>query len=217
LDLNSTQRSVTLAKRKNFSPEQHAEDPLARLLRLVVSLALDRGFSVQDVEFMLRLAATKIGADRQVNTGRRLNISGIAAATGLSRSDVANLCVASKRNARWKQKPIDRIVSGWQSDRRYFADNNRPLDLPIYGRAPSFQSLVAKYATGFPARAVLDELLARGDVTVLPQQYLRISNRRKEPSNDLPQIEDLIDLLRNNEAAGQSAPPRPKRTNLKRS
>ena len=215
LKVNSQNLVDFVTKGSELNRDRDVELALTHLLDQLIPLSLDRGFSVQDIELMVRLAATKGMARKQIASGRRLNISGIAASTGLSRADVAALCVPTKVK-RWKQKPVDQILSAWLSDRKYSRDNSRPLELRIYGRSPSFQSLVDTYGAGLPVRAILDELVSRGDVTLSTNQSLKISSRKREPSSFLNIEGSLKNPLATEKLDAPTPSLPPKRKNLKR-
>ena len=212
----STMVTVPVTKITTQHWDHDAERVWTRVLDQLVPLSLDCGLSIQDIEFMVRLAAAKASARRQIQAGRRLNVSGIAATTGLSRSEVAALCKPSIAKSR-KQKPVDKILNAWQSDKRYWRQNGKPLDLRIYGRFPSFQSLVATYGSGIPVRAILDELLSSGDVALLSNQTLKVSNRKRETLSDLLREGSGVENLDGNqESTAIGTLPAVRRRNLKR-
>ncbi len=92
----------------------------------------------------------------------RLNRSRVAVITGLNRAEVKRL-LAQDRRATVRGKSRDsraaRVVSGWESDRRYLNQSGRPKTLPISGYKISFATLVREYGGDVPHRAVLDELI----------------------------------------------------------
>ena len=58
-----------------------------------------------------------------------------------------------------RQTPMERVIGGWRSDRRFTNGAGNPRTLRISGSEPSFILLARKYAGDIPYRAVLDELL----------------------------------------------------------
>lgn len=92
----------------------------------------------------------------------KLNRSRVAVITGLNRAEVKRLLAQDRRmtfSGRSRDSRAARVVSGWESDRRYLNRAGRPKTLPISGQKISFATLVREYGGDVPHRAVLDELI----------------------------------------------------------
>jgi len=117
---------------------------------------------------MLREAAVRSAAGRQLENARRINISGIAATTGISRGEISRILkhheVATDKASNGRQNPISRILAAWHSDTRFLTANQLPAELDLYGRGFTFESLVRRHGRGIPVRAIFDELTRIGAV-----------------------------------------------------
>ena len=116
-------------------------------------------------------------AAKQLEVSNRLNISGIAASTGIPRADVSRILkvpadLATKTNDS-QQQSTNRILAAWHADPRFTDSNGRPAELSMYGRGPTFETLARKYGRGIPSRAVLDELIRTGAIELLATQKIR--------------------------------------------
>jgi len=154
-----------------------ARKALSRLLEPLAGFVLDSGLSTGDLNSIFREAAVKSAAAKQLDDANRINISGIAATTGIPRAEISRILKApqkrSEKNIDSQQKTTNRILAAWHEDPRFTAPSGQPAELKIYGRGQSFESLVKKYGRGIPVRAVLDELLRASAIEVLPSQKIR--------------------------------------------
>lgn len=148
---------------------------------------------MSEVNLLLRAAAVQSAAERQLENSSRVNISGIAAITGISRGEVSRI-LSSSENAVFagihaRQNITSRILRAWHCDPAYFTARRRPRDLKLFGAGPTFESLVRTYGQGIPIRAILDELkrinaiqLCTSSQKILPSVPLainpRITNKR---------------------------------------
>ena len=120
---------------------------------------------------ILRTAAVQSAAARQLEGGSRVNISGIAAVTGIPRGEVSRLLRSggspTAGTTEHQQNVMSRILSAWHRDARYVTAGRRPRSLKIFGEGLTFESLVGIYGHGIPVRAVLDELTRVGAIQLL--------------------------------------------------
>src|SRR5882757_3221096 len=73
------------------------------------------------------------------NSSGRINISGIAATTGISRGEISRILkhygsIATDKVSNGRQNPINRILAAWHSDTRFLTANKLPAELDLYGR-----------------------------------------------------------------------------------
>ena len=125
----------------------------------------------------MRQAAVRSVAARQLEVSRRINISGIAATTGIPRAEISRILKLSATPHEdpldRQQKSTNRILAAWHEVPKFTNSNGQPADLRLYGRGATFESLVRSHGRGIPTRAVLDELLRARAVEVLPSQKIR--------------------------------------------
>lgn len=120
---------------------------------------------------MLRTAAVQRAAERQLEYTNRINISGIAAITGIPRGDISRILksngILTIGAMQVRQNISSKILNAWHSDPDYLTLAGRPRDLKIFGGGRTFESLVKTYGQGIPIRAILDELKRGGAIQLL--------------------------------------------------
>jgi hypothetical protein len=138
---------------------------------------MDAGLSTNELHSMFRQAAVRSVASRQLEVAHRVNISGIAATTGIPRAEISRILKLKTRsheeNADRQDKSTNRILTAWHQEPKFTNANGQPADLKLYGRGATFESLVRSHGRGIPTRAVLDELIRTRAVEVLPSQRIR--------------------------------------------
>lgn len=173
---------------KAAAVQEAARKSLTNLLIPLSAFVFDCGLSISEVNSILRTAAVKSALTRQLEYSNRVSISGIAAATAISRGEVSRILKSAgsvTTGARERHQNItNRILSAWHRDPRFLTVSGRPRDLKIFGGGPSFESLVRKYGHGIPVRAILDELRWAGTIKlltssqkILPKMPLAINPR----------------------------------------
>ncbi len=165
-----------LGRRRAAAVRAAATKALADLLQPLAGFVLDSGLSVREFEGLFRTAAVLAVAQRQRASQQRVNISGIAATTGIPRAEISQILRAPKRQTkpqRSTQAPINRILAAWHEEPGYQKPNGKPADLKVFGAAPSFECLVKRHAGGLPTRAVLDELVRVGAAGVVDTEKTR--------------------------------------------
>ena len=166
------------SKTKRDEVRPAARKALAQLLEPLTGFVMDSGMSIQEFSALVRHAAVHGMAAQQLEVAKRVNISGIAAATGISRADVSKI-LKTKENADAvvpdrHQQSTNKILSVWNQDPKFTAPNGQPADLKIYGRGATFEALVRSYGRGIPTRAILDELVRMGAVELRSAQAVRL-------------------------------------------
>jgi hypothetical protein len=110
----------------------------------------------------LRAFARAAAETSRLRNGR-INNSRVAARTGLSRSVVRKVLRSDfLKSVPLSWAPIDSVMRGWCSDRRFQDSNGIPRILRIVGSRASFKSLAKLYAGELPYRAILDEMKSLG-------------------------------------------------------
>jgi hypothetical protein len=158
------------------------------MLRPLSAFALDCGLSMSEVNLILRTAAVQSAAFRQLENSSRVNISGIAAITGIPRGEVSRILNPGGDPRigaiQGRQNITSRILSAWHCDPDYLTAARRPRNLKLFGSGSTLESLVRTYGHGIPVRAILDELKRVGAVRlltssqkILPKMPLAINPR----------------------------------------
>jgi hypothetical protein len=154
-----------------------ARTALLQLLEPLSDLVIDAGLSAGDMCLLVREAAVKSVAKKQLQISQRANISGIAATTGIPRAEVSRILkqkpVQTNRPNDRRLQSTSRILARWHDEPKFTGPNGQPAVLRLYGRGITFESLVNLYGRGIPARAILDELLRSRAVEILPGQRVR--------------------------------------------
>jgi Family of unknown function (DUF6502) len=145
-----------------------------QLFQPLTGFVVDAGLSARDLHSILRQAAVRSVADRQLEVSRRVNISGIAATTGIPRAEISRILKLTPKKSHplpdsWQQS-TNRILAAWHQEPRFTDANGQPADLKLYGPGATFESLVRVHGRGIPTRAILDELVRTRVVDVLPSQ-----------------------------------------------
>jgi len=155
-----------------------AKRALLQLFEPLIGFVLDSGLSTPELHAILREAAVRTVAARQLDTARRVNISGIAASTGIPRGEISRILKSNEDSSRQftdrRQQSTNRILSVWHQDPKFTTPAGKPADLKIYGKGATFEALVRNYGRGIPARAMLDELTRAGAVEVLSSRLVRV-------------------------------------------
>jgi DNA-binding phage protein len=157
-----------------------ARKALLQMLEPLVGFVLDSGLSTHELHAILRQAAVKTVAARQLDLARRINISGIAASTGIPRAEISRILKSNAHSPRQtvdrQQQSTNRILAVWHQDARFSTPAGKPADLQIYGRGATFESLVRNYGRGIPTRAMLDELTRAGAAEVISPRLVRVKS-----------------------------------------
>lgn len=173
------------SKRRNASDHRSARESAIReaasgalvsALRPLSALALEAGLSIEDVYQLLRLAAVKQQIDSAANESLAPSISGIAAVTGIPRSEVSKLLkrsVPSMRVNRINEQITNSVLVAWREDPRFTTEDGQPASLVMYGRGRTFERLAELHGRGIPTRALLDELRRTKSVSVGQDQIVR--------------------------------------------
>jgi hypothetical protein len=155
-----------------------ARKALLQLLEPLVGFVLDSGLGTHELHSILREAAVRTVAARQMEVARRVNISGIAASTGIPRAEISRILKlnahSSQRVSDLQQQSTNRILAVWHQDPKFTTPGGKPADLKIYGRGATFETLVRIYGRGIPTRAMLDELTRASAAEVLSSGLVRV-------------------------------------------
>jgi hypothetical protein len=145
--------------------------PVRRLLRPLVRLLIQGGVTFPLLADLLRSLYVEVAARDLLKGPRERTDSRISLLTGVHRKEIR----------RWRSEPSEpeavppvitrtsQIIARWLSAEAYVDAEGRPLPLPRLPRpegGPSFESLVQSVTSDVRPRAVLDDWLDHGIVTV---------------------------------------------------
>ena len=153
-----------------------------RLLEPLARLLLEARIGIGEFTALARLAYVKAAAhEGQESRGGRVNVSRIAASTGLTRVEVAAL-LAEQRGAPPRQQRgrvrAERVLQGWWNDREFQDPPGIPARLPRKGAKRSFAALVKRHSgDSHNAAAILEELLRSRAVREHPDGALEAVSR----------------------------------------
>jgi hypothetical protein len=167
-----------------------AVQALLHLFTPIANFALEAGLSAKEVKSIYEITTVRFLANRQLKEGRRHNISGIAATTGLSRSEISRIIkmrdVMPRQVANRGQQPTHRVLAAWCSDLDYANSEGHPASLKLFGHRESFNSLVREYGRGVPTRAMLDELVRAGAIELIGSNIVRLKAQHATNCNWSP-------------------------------
>jgi Family of unknown function (DUF6502) len=141
--------------------------PDADILLDVADVLLRAGITPAHLSALMRPAFAQAAASRARLKNGRVNYSRVAAKTGLTRSEVRKL-LKKPSDVRPAPAPIDRVLEGWRTDRKFLDREGKPKRLTLIGKRNTFARLGRKYARDIPARALITELEAEGLASLDP-------------------------------------------------
>jgi len=135
---------------------------IRKLMRPIIRLALGRGISANDLFTWIKAIYVEEAEAFKIQ-GKKQSSSRIAVLTGLNRKEVAALRRLNqdvdqllKQSSKKTNRAI-RAVRAWQQQDMYTQDGEA-IALPMYGEAPSFQSLIKEYCGDITLVSILGEL-----------------------------------------------------------
>lgn len=157
---NSTESSAEgLSAVDVLSAEQQAVlSALDGLFEPLAQLCLAKGIRIRAVVEQLRVAFVTAARETHPAPSSARLTSRISAATGLTRREVARLERQSYPDREPQRSPITELFMRWLSDPDLRDADNKPLQLPRQGPAPSFESLAHSVTRDVHPRTLLDEL-----------------------------------------------------------
>ena len=144
-----------------------ARGAVLQILEPLAQLLLEVGLGVGDLHALSKLAYVEAASGRHSGraNGARPNVSRIAAATGLTRQEVASILARSPGElppVRRGRARAESVLSGWHTDPEFTDRTGVPLLLPRKGSKRSFTALVARYSTAVKPASILRELVRAG-------------------------------------------------------
>ncbi len=156
---------------------QHMQMPLQRMLRPLVRLLIRAGVTFPSLEGLLRELYVHVAEEEFALDGKAQTDSRISLLTGVHRKEVRRL-----REAGFQVSTVpvavsrsSRIIAQWLSAPGYTGLDGQPLPLPrssLTPDAPSFEALVESVTRDVRPRAILDDWLGQGLVTLDNEQRI---------------------------------------------
>jgi hypothetical protein len=151
---------------------------MAQALMPLVRLYLGAGLGTSDFGTAAKLAFMRVASENTLN-GKRMNVSAIAAATGMTRREVRSLAAlvnesASVPTRKFTHQRTTRVIHGWQTDPMFLNEDGHPAILPLRGAGISFATLVTRYGADVTPISVLNQLERAGAVTRSQSDTVRL-------------------------------------------
>jgi hypothetical protein len=120
------------------------------------------------------LQAASIELDR---AGSQPTQSALSLLSGLHRKDVRDLAAAPVADRSPQRPPLSsQVLTRWLTDRRYRSANGKPRTLPRTGSGRTFESMCRELSNDVHPRAVLDEMLRLGQVTLDGERVVLVAS-----------------------------------------
>lgn len=165
-------------------------ESIEELLRPLVKPALRFGVTQADLVDIVRGLYISAVKDQLTQQNRPVTVARLALLSGVTRSEAAKI-IDDKRQrslaAAENSSRVDRLsilLSVWHDDSRFSTPYGAPLDLSLApeGTRRTFDELLTAAAIGLDREAVLDELVAAGNVEIHDNKFVRCLNRTFIPS-----------------------------------
>ena len=155
---------------------RHLMNPLVRIL-------LRHGVSYGEFADSVRGAYIDIASAELMPQDRPQSDARIGILTGVAARDVRRIREAdANAESEVGLNRIARVLQGWCQDPEYLGPYGLPLEVPFAGDLRSFEELVARYASGVSARALLEELVRANAALETDDGYVRLLNRTYLPT-----------------------------------
>ena len=169
------------------SPDAGAPTPaltraVRQLLRPLVGLLLDNGLTYTWLTKILKIIYVEIAEDEFALPGKAQTDSRISLLTGVHRKDVRRLRSEDKTDFEPPQNIFlgAQLVAIWTTEERFLDDEGVPRAIPRLaskggdGQIPSFEELVEMVSKDIRPRAILDEWLRLGAVSIDSKDFVHL-------------------------------------------
>jgi hypothetical protein len=130
-----------------------------QLLGSIVRLALRNGLTYKEFSSITKQLYVRISAEEYGLQGRTTNMARMALMTGLDRKEIKKVMGLLEEHYDEMPAAPDRmahILTTWHENPKYL-NNNKPIEIPVEGPAPSFEHLVKSYGGDIAIVTVLRE------------------------------------------------------------
>lgn len=156
-------------------------DPRAKILEILrtalkplMKFCLRNAISIQDITEMMKLSLLDAAQEELVDRSERVNVSRLAASTGMHRRDVMRL-YRDKEARTEPQGLITKVIGQWQNHPDFCTARRRGRVLTHEGRESEFRALVRSVSQDLDPGTILFELERIGLVEFSPRGVKLIS------------------------------------------
>lgn len=169
------------------------------LLVPLVRILLRNGISFNEISEVIKGAYARVAATDFAVPGRPMSYSRLSITTGIARRDFDRVLGEEDRLRRALESNAGRIANvlqGWHNDPEYMGPYGFPRDLAFtreVGGGPSFEDLVARYASDVQAQLMLEELMRVGSATIAEESgMIRVLKRTFIPEQMAPELIEVF-------------------------
>lgn len=155
----------------------------------LIRILLRSGITFQEFAGVLKDVYVTVCAREMTIPGRRMTLSRVAIATGLTRREVAKI-IRREGQTQWdvwsNAGIAASVLETWHTDSAFLAPYGYPRDLKIDGTdvVPTFEDLVRRFNPDVSHEVLVGELIRVGAARVLEGgQYLRVQKRTYIPTD----------------------------------
>lgn len=150
---------------------------------------VDQGITAAEVQLAVTDAFVQAAVTRARMKNGRVNQSGVAIMTGLSRTEVRKMLAGGHaRRSKNATHGAQKVLEGWSRDAEFCTRDGQPKRLSLGSGYGGFASLARRYSGDIPPRATLAELLRLRLVEISG----RIVSRRIEKNVDLKRRQFML-------------------------
>jgi hypothetical protein len=194
------------------SPKQYTQNTDSEVTEFMSAFArylVASGITTSRFTSIMRIAFYQAAALEARFSNKRLNRSGVAIMTGLTRAQVRELSKQEKLFPKAKNDRIENIVEGWATDPAFMTSGYLPKRLSFGRKNAAFNSLIRKYGGDVPPKSVLREMIRTRCVKVEGGYVSLTSNARKTIGQSRLQnlCQSLVKLLKDSERRRESLFP----------
>lgn len=159
------------------------------LMTPLIRILLRSGITFQEFSGVLKDVYVTVCTREMAVPGRRMTLSRVAIATGLTRREVAKI-VRNEGKTQWgvwsNAGLAASVLEAWHTDAAFLAPYGYPRDLKIDGtdEVPTFEDLVRRFSSDVSHEVLIGELIRVGAARVLEGGlYLRVQKRTYIPTD----------------------------------
>ena len=169
------------------------------LLVPLVRILLRNGISFNELSEVIKGVYARVAATDFAVPGRPMSYSRLSITTGIARRDFERVLGEEDRLRRALESNASRIaniLTGWHSDPEFMGPYGFPRDLTFtreVGGGPSFEDLVARYASDVDPQLMLEELMRVSTATIAEESgMIRVLKRTFIPEQMAPELIEVF-------------------------
>ena len=169
------------------------------LLVPLVRILLRNGISFNEISEVIKGAYARVAATDFAVPGRPMTYSRLSITTGIARRDFDRVLGEEDRLRRALESNAGRIANvlqGWHNDPEFMGPYGFPRDLAFtreIGGGPSFEDLVARFASDIQAQLMLEELMRVGAATIAEESgMIHVLKRTFIPEQMAPELIEVF-------------------------